>query len=74
MEVDGWLPLLPEIYLPALTEMLDVVRRKGATAGNFCHNVRNVHRFFSSHRRTNTEYHVACVFKSQQNQKPKSAS
>ena len=36
MEVDGRLPLLPEISLPALTgEMLaDVVRRKGATAGS----------------------------------------
>ena len=35
-EVDGWLPLLPEISLLELTgEMLaDVVRRKGATAGS----------------------------------------
>ena len=34
-EVDGWLPLLPEVYLPWLTgQMLaDVVQRKGATAG-----------------------------------------
>ena len=34
-EVDGWLPLLPEVSLPRLTgEMLaDVVRRNGATAG-----------------------------------------
>ena len=35
-EVDGWLPILPEIPLPRLTgEMLaDVVQRKGATAGS----------------------------------------
>ena len=35
-EVDGWLPLLPEVHLPRLTgQMLaDVVRRKGATAGS----------------------------------------
>ena len=35
-EVDGWLPLLPEVALPRLTgQMLaDVVRRKGATAGS----------------------------------------
>ena len=34
-EVDGWLPLLPEVHLPRLTgQMLaDVVQRKGATAG-----------------------------------------
>ena len=34
-EVDGWLPLLPEIELPRLTgQMLaDVVHRKGAAAG-----------------------------------------
>ena len=33
LEVDGWLPLLPEVALPGLTgQMLaDVVRRKGAT-------------------------------------------
>ena len=35
-EVDGWLPLLPEVLLPRLTgQMLaDVVRRKSATAGS----------------------------------------
>ena len=35
-EVDGWLPLLPEVFLPRLTgQMLaDVVHRKGATAGS----------------------------------------
>ena len=35
-EVDGWLPLLPEIHLPRLTgQMLaDVVQRKGVTAGS----------------------------------------
>ena len=35
-EVDGWLPLLPEVHLPRLTgQMLaDVVHRKGVTAGN----------------------------------------
>ena len=35
-EVDGWLPLLPEVSLPRLTgEMLaGVVHRKGATAGS----------------------------------------
>ena len=35
-EVDGWLPLLPEVDLPWLTgQMLaDVVQRKGATAGS----------------------------------------
>ena len=35
-EVEGWLPLLPEVSLPHLTgQMLaDVVRRKGATAGS----------------------------------------
>ena len=35
-DVDGWLPLLPEVALPRLTgQMLaDVVRRKGATAGS----------------------------------------
>ena len=34
-EVDGWLPLLPEVHSPRLTgQMLaDVVQRKGATAG-----------------------------------------
>ena len=34
-EVEGWLPLLPEVDLPRLTgQMLaDVVQRKGATAG-----------------------------------------
>ena len=36
VEVDGWLTLLPEISLPALTgEMLaEVVRREGVTAGS----------------------------------------
>ena len=36
LEVDGWLPLLPAVSLPELTgEMLvEVVRRKGATAGS----------------------------------------
>ena len=36
LEVEGWLPLLPEVALPRLTgQMLaDVVQRKGATAGN----------------------------------------
>ena len=36
-EVEGWLPLLPEVDLPQLTgQMLaDVVQRKGATAGSF---------------------------------------
>ena len=35
-EVDGWLPILPEVALPWLTgQMLaDVVQRKGATAGS----------------------------------------
>ena len=35
-EVDGWLPLLPEVHLPRLTgQMLaDVVQRKGVTAGS----------------------------------------
>ena len=35
-EVEGWLPLLPEVTLPCLTgQMLaDVVQRKGATAGS----------------------------------------
>ena len=35
-EVDGWLPLLPEVHLPWLTGQVlaDVVRRKGATAGS----------------------------------------
>ena len=35
-EVEGWLPLLPEVSLPCLTfQMLaDVVRSKGATAGS----------------------------------------
>ena len=35
-EVDGWLPLVPEVDLPRLTgQMLaDVVTRKGATAGS----------------------------------------
>ena len=35
-EVEGWLPLLPEVSLPCLTgQMLaDVVRGKGATAGS----------------------------------------
>ena len=35
-EVEGWLPLLPEVSLPSLTgQMLaDVVRGKGATAGS----------------------------------------
>ena len=35
LEVEGWLPLLPEVHLPRLTgQMLaDVVQRKGATAG-----------------------------------------
>ena len=36
MEVEGWLPLLPEVHLLCLTgQMLaDVVQRKGATAGS----------------------------------------
>ena len=36
VEVDGWLPLLPEVHLPRLTgQMLaDVVWRKGATASS----------------------------------------
>ena len=36
LEVEGWLPLLPEVHLPTLTgQMLsDVVHRKGATAGS----------------------------------------
>ena len=36
LEVEVWLPLLPEVDLPQLTgQMLaDVVRRKGATAGS----------------------------------------
>ena len=35
-EIDGWLPLLPEVTLPWLTgQMLtDVVQRKGGTAGS----------------------------------------
>ena len=35
-QVEGWLPLLPEVHLPRLTgQMLaDVVRRKTATAGS----------------------------------------
>ena len=34
-EVGGWLPLLPEVAVPQLTEMLaDVVHRKSATAGS----------------------------------------
>ena len=35
-EVDGWLPLLPEVGLPRWTGQVlaDVVRRKGATAGS----------------------------------------
>ena len=35
-EVEGWLPLLPEVHLPRLTgQMLaDVVQRKGVTAGS----------------------------------------
>ena len=37
VEVEGWLPLLPEVHLPCLTgQMLAdvVVQRKGATAGS----------------------------------------
>ena len=36
MEVEGWLPLSPEVHVPCLTgQMLaDVVQRKGATAGS----------------------------------------
>ena len=35
-EVEGWLPLLPEVHLPCLTGQMfaDVVQRKGATAGS----------------------------------------
>ena len=35
-EVDGWLPLFPEVHLPRLTcqVLADVVQRKGATAGS----------------------------------------
>ena len=35
-EVEGWLPLLPEVSLPCLTGhmLADVVQRKGATAGS----------------------------------------
>ena len=35
-EVDGWLPLLPEVHLPRLTGQVlaDVVQRKSATAGS----------------------------------------
>ena len=34
-EVEGWLPLLPEVSLPCLTGQVlaDVVHRKGVTAG-----------------------------------------
>ena len=34
-EVDGWLPLLPEVHLPRLTGQVlaGVVQREGATAG-----------------------------------------
>ena len=34
-EVEGWLPLLPEVHLPRLTGQVlsDVVRCKGGTAG-----------------------------------------
>ena len=36
MEVDGWLPLLPEVHLPQLTGQVlaDVFQRKGATDGS----------------------------------------
>ena len=35
-EVDGWLPLLPEVHLPRLTGQVlaDVAQREGATAGS----------------------------------------
>ena len=35
-EVEGWLPLLPEVSLPRLTGQMvaDVVEREGATAGS----------------------------------------
>ena len=35
-EVEGWLPLLPEVHLPRLTGQVlaDVVKREGATAGS----------------------------------------
>ena len=35
LEIDRWLPLLPEVHLPALTGavLADVVRRKNAIAG-----------------------------------------
>ena len=35
-EVEGWLPLLPEVSLPRLTGQVlaDVVLRKGATASS----------------------------------------
>ena len=35
-EVEGWLPLLPEVHLPLLTGQLlaDVVQRKSVTAGS----------------------------------------
>ena len=36
LEVEGWLPLLPEVHLPRLTGRMlaDVVQRKCATAGS----------------------------------------
>ena len=35
-EVDGWLPLLPQVHLPRLTGQVlaDVVQRKGTTVGS----------------------------------------
>ena len=46
-EVEGWLPLLPEVSLPLLTgEMLpDVIRRKGVTAGSWMDGVGESSRF-----------------------------
>ena len=36
-EVEGWLPLLPEVSLPVLAgDMLGGTRRKGVTAGSLC--------------------------------------
>ena len=48
-EVEGWLPLLPEVHLPRLTgQMLaDVVQRKGVTAGSLDGGLEGVQGFTS---------------------------
>ena len=63
LAVERLLDMMHELALRCLERL----RADGACRSfNFCHNVRIMHRF-SSHRRTSTGYHVACVSSLKQN-------